>query len=170
MVLPMKVFRLIFLLVLPILLASGPEHEERAVVLHVYDGDTILAGKKRVRLLGIDTPERNPKKSNLKAECYAEKATGYLKRKILHKVVRLVPDPQADRKDKYGRYLYYVYLKDNLINADLIKKGYAFTFASWPYSKKEEFFSLQKEAKTNQRGLWKACEVRCKEKICKVKP
>lgn len=73
-------------------------------VVHVVDGDTLDVrdgggAEARVRLIGIDTPERG--------ECGYEPATDLLARLTLGRPVRLVAGARDDA-DAYGRLLRYV--------------------------------------------------------------
>ena len=71
------------------------------------------------------------------------------------KNVKLVCD--VDSLDQYGRTLAYVYLEDGtFVNADLMRNGYAMLMTIPPNVKfADEFLKLQKEARENNRGLWK---------------
>jgi micrococcal nuclease len=94
---------------------TTPEYQN-VLVTQVVDGDTItVEGGTRVRLIGIDAPERDEK-------CYAE-AKEYLKSLILHKEVDLEKD--ITDKDQYGRSLRYVWLDNKLVNAEIVRAGYA---------------------------------------------
>ena len=85
-------------------------------VLRVIDGDTFAtSGNQRVRLFGVDTPERNEK-------CYRD-ATSQL-RELAGGEVRVELGPRS--KDRYGRLLYYVYTQDgDSIDETLVSKGLA---------------------------------------------
>lgn len=84
--------------------------------LHVHNGTQTFV----VRLLGIDTPEKNE-------QGYSE-ATTQLTTLLLGKEVSLIQDNNNPTQDKYGRTLAYVYLGDKLVNLDLIEDGYARVF------------------------------------------
>lgn len=75
---------------------------------------------------------------------------------MLKKKVRLEFDVQS--KDKYGRRLAYVYLKDGtFVNAEIIKNGYAAPLTIPPNVKHaKEFRSLYDYARQNNKGLWHA--------------
>jgi micrococcal nuclease len=133
-----------------------------AHVTHVVDGDTIditLNGHKdTVRLLGIDTPEtHDPRKP---VQCFGEAAAAHTKELLEGKNVRLEPDPTDSDRDKYHRLLRYVYLPDStLINAALIRDGYAFAYTVFPLTKLDDFRALEAEARQNNRGLWAGCNI-----------
>lgn len=122
-------------------------HEyENALVTQITDGDTIvIEGGARVRLLGINTPE--------KGEDYYSEAKQYLKERILMKEVRLERD--IEDRDMYGRLLRYVWLNDTLINAELAEKGLANAYF---YSEQEKYKGLiaeaEKEAMEKKINIW----------------
>ncbi len=79
----------------------GAQASETGVVNKVVDGDTVdVRGVGRVRVLGIDTPERG--------ECGFGPATSYLKTLVLGRTVALVSPDGSDDEDKYGRKLRYL--------------------------------------------------------------
>lgn len=126
----------------------------KVFVAEVIDGDTFkLQDGIRVRLLGIDTPE--------KGECYYEQARDELKKLIGGKVVRI--DKDITDKDKYDRLLRYVILEregeDNLlVNDYLVRQGFAFDVSSPPDNRYRDLLSSAEEvAKRERRGLWNNC-------------
>lgn len=88
---------------------------------HVIDGDTIdVRGVGRIRLVGVNTPERG--------ELGYQNATDFVKSKCLGKTIYLDID-DAKNKDKYGRILAIVYVEDiGNLNKELLKKSYANIF------------------------------------------
>lgn len=135
-------------------------------VSEVVDGDTFRVkvgeGTATVRMLGINTPETvDPRKS---PECFGAEASLQTKKLISHGRVRLVANPNRELKDKYGRYLFYVYREDSLfINEELIRDGFAreYTYGS-PYSFQADFRAAQKQAKSKKLGLWGSCVIKGK--------
>lgn len=130
-------------------------------VERVFDGDTLsvylgLGGKKeKVRLLGIDAPEKSPIE---KAECYSKQATEQLKKLTFNKFVLLEKDKlQTDDKDKYGRLLRYVILFDSTsVNEELLKGGFAKAYPSLT-AKVEDYKKLEAAAKEKKAGMWGEC-------------
>ena len=123
---------------------------EQALVVSVIDGDTVeLADGRRVRYLGIDTPESG--------EYYAENATARNKELVEGKTVELQP---GDRdKDEYGRLLRYVYVDGVFVNAELIAGGYAKAYIFDPDDHYSQILvQLEQYAKMRERGLWGASE------------
>jgi endonuclease YncB( thermonuclease family) len=85
-------------------------------VAKVIDGDTIiLESGKKVRLLGINTPEFGQ-------ACY-ENATKFLEGLLLNKEVILEKDKEDT--DSYGRLLRYVIADNKNVNLEMIKTGFA---------------------------------------------
>lgn len=127
------------------------------LVVKVIDGDTIEVengtGREKIRLIGIDTPETSdPRK---KVECYGREASNTMKNLILGKRVRLEEDPTQMKEDIYGRSLRYVYLDKELINAYLIREGFAYEYTyKVPYLQQESFKQLEKNAREKEVGLW----------------
>ena len=130
-------------------------------VERILDGDTLsvylgLGGKKeKVRLLGIDAPE---KKSLENSECYSAQATQQLGKLASNNFVLLEKDKlQKDDKDKYGRLLRYVILFDNTsVNEEMIKGGYAKAYPSLTATV-EKYKKLENEAKEKKLGMWGEC-------------
>jgi len=86
-------------------------------VEEVVDGDTLrLAGGVRVRLLGLDAPERGQPLHAEAGECFRSLAAG--------RRVRLVVGEERP-VDGYGRTLALVYADDLLLNEELLARGLA---------------------------------------------
>ena len=119
---------------------------EQAIVNRVIDGDTIeLANGRRVRYLGIDTPESG--------EFYALEATARNVELVEGKVVEL---QQGKRDcDDYGRLLRYVYVDGVFVNAQLIVEGYAVAYIFDPDERYSQVLvQLEQYAKMKERGIW----------------
>jgi endonuclease YncB( thermonuclease family) len=154
-------FRLLFLPVLlpPVLFLphSPATAGERAQVLEVIDGDTLLVRSdqdvRTIRLVGIDAPERgHPVRPK---EFGSDEAAKYLSDLCEGKEVLLESD--REDTDSYGRYLRYVFLpgpERRLLNLDLVRHGYARVLRPFPFSRREEFERAEEEARENGRGIW----------------
>lgn len=129
-------------------------------VTEFVDGDTIkidMNGKvETLRFIGVDTPEtHDPRKA---VQCYGQAAAAFTKQLIGTSNVRLEADPINTNRDRYDRLLRYIYLPDGtLVNSEIIKQGYGFAYLSFPFSKSDEFRTLQTEAQDAKRGLWGTC-------------
>ena len=154
-------------LILPLLSCAAGQHDySDIIVTRAIDGDTVeLADRERVRLIGIDTPEsrfnakleRDMKHSKHDAAtiiAMGKRASFFTKTLVEGKRVMLEFD--AERRDRYGRLLAYVYLPDGrMLNAELLREGYAQVYTFPPNVKYvDEFLRLQREARENKRGLW----------------
>jgi micrococcal nuclease len=131
-----------------------------ARVTRVVDGDTVevsLDGhRERVRYIGIDTPESV--KPGVPVQCFAEAAAEENRRLVEGRRVMLRFD--AERRDRYGRLLAYVYRKGDglFVNAALVRLGYARTLTIPPNVVHARlFYRLAGEARARGRGLWRAC-------------
>jgi micrococcal nuclease len=128
-----------------------------ARVARVVDGDTIvLRGGEHVRYIGMDTPESV--KPGTPVQCYAKAAGRENERLVAGQRVRLRFD--AERRDRYGRMLAYVYrARDGLfVNAELVRRGYARVLTIPPDVRHAGLFrQLAARARSARRGLWGAC-------------
>jgi micrococcal nuclease len=136
---------------------SGPESLPEGIyhVQRVVDGDTfILDGGARVRLIGADTPETV--KPNHPVELYGPEATEFTKRFVedAGREVRLQMD--RERKDRFDRFLAYVFVGDRMLNEELIRAGLATARTEFDYSPsmKRRFRQAEEEAKAAGRGIW----------------
>lgn len=125
---------------------STPQMEQ-ALVARVIDGDTIeLQDSRRVRYLGIDTPETG--------EPYSAEATAKNKELVEGKIVELQSGKRD--QDKYDRLLRYVYVDGVFVNAELVAQGYAKAYIFDPDERfSQVLVQLEQYAKTKNRGLWK---------------
>lgn len=125
-------------------------------VIRVVDGDTIKISfndkQETIRLIGVDTPESVHSDSN-KNIPEGSIASDYTKDRLEGKEVKLEFDVQP--KDKYGRYLAYVYIDGKMFNKELLEKGYA-RLATYPPNVKyvDDFTKIQKEAINKNKGFW----------------
>ena len=115
-------------------------------VVYVVDGDTIeLKNGKRLRLIGINTPERDM--------YFYEEAREFMEILVLDKQVKLEKD--VTNKDQYDRFLRYVYCKDYFVNLEMVRCGFANSYTYPPDVKyTDKFLEAEKSARENEAGLW----------------
>ena len=148
---------IILLLITAIISGCAPEKaglEGPFKVTRVIDGDTlILSNSQKVRLSGINTPE--------KGECYYEEASKRLESLVLNSDVFLERD--RTNTDKYGRKLRYVHKEKTDINLLMVSGGYAAAFDKYKNDTKryDELKRAEETARTQNLGLW-----RCKREEC----
>jgi micrococcal nuclease len=141
---------------------STPQAGELRKVVRVVDGDTIVVSpNEKVRLIGVDTPEtKHPKKP---VECFGKEATQFTRDTVEGKSIRLVLDKvntKRRHKDHFGRTLAYAYLADGtMLNAELIRQGYAHAYTRFPFRYLVEFRQIERAARTEAVGLWSSCPV-----------
>ncbi|MEO8470851.1 MAG: thermonuclease family protein [Chryseolinea sp.] len=114
-------------------------------VVKVIDGDTfdVLQGteRTRIRLFGIDSPERG-QPFNKKAKAFTESLVSGKKVKVV-----------VHNKDRYGRTVADVYLMDGThVNAEIVGAGYAWQYKQ--YSIDPTIAALEAGARKEQKGLW----------------
>ena len=143
-----------------------------ANVVKVVDGDTVYVVAEngteyKLRLLGVDTPETYRKNSpneyimtdgryisNITyLKVWGINAKDYAKKELDGKKVIVVFDNRAPKKDRYNRYLTYVFVDDENFNENLIKYGYARVYIS-DFELKKKFLEEEKYAKEHRIGMW----------------
>lgn len=128
----------------------------QGTVVRIVDGDTIhvqLAARvEKVRYIGVNTPEvHHPRKGE---EPGGREAAQVNRDLVEGKRVRLELDVQS--RDRYGRLLAYVWVGDTMINAELVRLGYAQVMTVPPNVRYQSLFlKLQRDAREAARGLWK---------------
>jgi micrococcal nuclease len=145
------------LLLLPLLLAPATHGAStEGPVVHVVDGDTIhvqLGDRvEKVRYIGIDAPEiRHPTRGE---EPGGRRAAEVNRGLVGERHVRLELDVQT--RDRHGRLLAYVWVGGLMVNAELVRLGYAQVLTVAPNVKHRELLAkLQREARDAGRGLWR---------------
>ncbi len=117
-------------------------------VMRVIDGDTIdvllASGRIRVRLHGVDAPERN--------QPGGSDATGWLTRQVGNQAVQLEPVSQ----DQYERMVAVVHRDGRSINQDLVQAGHAWAYRRYLRRSERNLCSLEERARRARAGLWGA--------------
>jgi micrococcal nuclease len=138
-------------ILLTILILCWPlaAHAWIAKVVSVTDGDTIKVynaeqGQVKIRLYGIDTPE--------KGQPYGKAAGKYLASLISGAMVEV----ETVTKDRYGRTVGIVTDNEANINQEMVRSGYAWVYQRYcdkPFC--EYWLILENEARADKKGLWK---------------
>ena len=145
---------------------SGNQDFIQAVIVRAVDGDTAVVRidgqEKRVRFLGVDTPETvHPNKP---VQFYGKEASSFTKESLNGRRVWLEYD--SNPQDRYGRHLAYIWLnnpktinestiRESMFNAKLLLGGYAKVMIIRPNKRYEsEFRKFQEEARNKTLGVW----------------
>lgn len=156
--------RLLFILVLILVLISGcsevtvVKYADCNLASRVIDGDTfVLQDGSRVRLIGMDTPE--------KGEYYFEEAKMALNSMIMGKCMVLTKD--VSETDIYNRLLRYVYVDGIFVNEYLVEQGYAKSYPYEPDVKYQDVFeAAQERAMEKKLGIWISLIETCSDLGC----
>jgi len=131
---------------LTLLLAASPTAADvLGKVVSVHDGDTLTVlvdhRQVRVRLIDIDAPElRQP---------FGTRSRQSLSNLCFGKVASL----NVRGQDRFNRTLARVSCGGSDVNAEQVRRGYAWTFLR--YARPDSpLFALEKEARASHRGLW----------------
>ena len=145
-------------------------------VTGVVDGDTVdivyaNGTPDTVRLLGVDTPEvhteTQPEEFDGVPDTPAgdrclrragENASAYATERLDGESVRLVFDPESERRGYYGRLLAYVYVDDESFNRALLRVGHARVYDS-AFTERERYEQVAASARAGRRGLWSCVDV-----------
>jgi len=137
---------------------GGSTNKIKVELDSVVDGDTakfIMNGEKvTARFLGINTKETvDPE---IGEEAWGREASDFTKDKLKNATkIELEFDSSADEKDKYDRYLVWVWVDDNLLQNLLIENGLAETYMLQNNYKYAGMLQENEEkAKNNKLGIW----------------
>lgn len=119
------------------------------VVTRIRDGDTIeCKGRGAVRLIGIDSPERDQ-------DPFGTMATAGLRALIAVQDTIQVSGDREER-DQYGRLLGYLWREGVSVNFLMVRQGWAVALEYYPNTSYAEWFrAAESLAEQEQRGLWK---------------
>lgn len=132
-----------------VLLLASPCHalaeELRGRVVGIADGDTLTLltesrRQVRVRLAGIDTPERR--------QPYGSRARQVLSDLAFGRHARV----EVEEEDRYGRTVGRVRVGAMDVNAEMVRRGAAWVYRR--YSRDPALPRLEAEARAVRRGLW----------------
>lgn len=127
----------------------------RGTVNYVVDGDTLSVRldngrSERVRLIGIDTPERGA--------CLAGKATGLARRVADDQRVVLRGDATQDTRDRYGRLLAYAWVGGRDLGFQQISSGLARVYVyDRPFQRLSAYRRAEQLGRTRTPNVWRGC-------------
>jgi micrococcal nuclease len=140
-----------------------PAGAQDAVVVRHVDGDTfwlrgigtgpVPAGRTKIRLLEVDTPEVSGQ-----VECYGREAA--------RRTAELIPvgshvrvEADRERRDRYGRVLVYVWTAEGAsLEEQLLAGGYARVLYVRPNDRHLDLLRrVEASARERRAGLWGAC-------------
>jgi len=141
----MKLFKCVtalFLLLVNILVQA---ETLEGTVVKITDGDTLTlltpsSQQVKIRLAGIDTPERKQPFGNRAKQALSSLA--FQKQALI----------EVEAKDRYGRIVGTVFVDGQNVNAELARQGMAWVYRK--YAKDKVLYDLEAQAKEEKLGLW----------------
>jgi len=123
--------------------------DDRFRIVDIIDGDTFKLPGDRLRLIGVDCPE--------KGEPYYDSAIYFVEAVGLNKTAKVSYSKR--QRDKYGRMLGYVVIDDSLfLNAELVRRGlanvYLFSDNIADSGNVAILIDAQNDAMDNGVGIW----------------
>lgn len=136
----------LLLAVILMLASSAASAQEWRGAARVVDGDTVIIGGTRLRLISLDAPESNQTCRNAQQVEYdcGRSATLALAGLIGGRPIGC----SGDKRDRYGRPLVVCMVGAVNLNAELVRSGWAISFLGREYEQEEA------EARAAKRGLW----------------
>ena len=121
----------------------------RIVVTAVSDGDTIRSGQLRIRLHGIDAPERQQQCTTPEGRRWAcgNAALNALKTLVASAAAL---DCQMTDVDRYGRLIMRCFAGDVDVGAALVRAGMALAYRRYT----DDYISDEEAARAARSGLW----------------
>jgi endonuclease YncB( thermonuclease family) len=121
----------------------------KVTITHVSDGDSLRSGKLRIRLFGIDAPEKKQQCTDTDG---AKWDCGTAAEKALTALVASAPQLQCDLidVDRYGRVLMRCFAGKTDLGAALVRAGLALAYRQYSFT----YSADEDSAKTAKLGLW----------------
>lgn len=118
------------------------------VVASVTDGDTLRCEDgRRVRLIGIDAPERE------QGAAFAPSRDRL--RSLTPRGATVLLEGDVTPRDRYGRTLAWVWREDILVNERMVREGWAVLYTSAPDIRyADRIRAAQAAARDERAGLW----------------
>lgn len=123
----------------------------RSEKVKVIDGDTIILGKRKIRLQGIDAPEMKQTCQRIEGNTIKYIQCGILAAEALAKFINNKNVKCTNEgKDKYKRTLSYCFVEGSNINRLMVRQEYALAYTRYDNS----FMVDELIARLYKRGLW----------------
>lgn len=123
--------------------------------VEIVDGDTLRIDGERVRLWGMDAPERKQAcQINGQSVPIGQRATDTLRQVLGNGPLRC----DAKDRDRYGRTVSECWAGEVNVSEAMVRLGWAWAL---PRYSKDRFLSAQEEAERENRGVWagrRSCE------------
>ena len=152
------IVRVMYRRILPILFITfllcfvEAQAEHLFTVTRVSDGDTVTCQgygiRFKVRLAGIDSPEKGSKKHP--GQPFAEQAKKYLQNLVHNKQVTI----NQVGSDRYNRILGIIYLNGKNINLEMVEQGYAEVYRGKHKQDIRPYREAEKRAKAKKLKIW----------------
>jgi micrococcal nuclease len=134
------------------MLMAAPCQAWQGKAIHIADGDTITvltrdSRQVKIRLYGIDTPERG--------QDFGGKAKEFTADLVGNRLVEIDPIAQ----DRYGRIVALVKVDGRSVNEELLEAGLAWVYRRYcdaPFC--SEWLKLEDQARHRRLGLWTLAE------------
>lgn len=142
----------------PVSLLRDQGGKFRCTVQQVFDGDSFQCRERmqQVRLLLIDSPEKDQGEPHLAAQQFA--------RQLLPTGAEVVLETDVELRDSYKRVLAYAWLPDGrMVNEEMVRAGHALLF---PFRMKnvrhlDRLAAAEDQARREPAGFWATGPVLC---------
>lgn len=162
------------LAVLSLMLIAGPAAgsnacrsdriDETVRISHVSDGDTLVLGDgRRLRIIGIDTPELG--RDGAESQAGALAARERLRQLVFINQQQLGLRFDQDRQDRYGRLLAHAFLRDGAnLSEKLLREGFAFQLVIPPNTWQASCYDqAEQSARQARLGVWSYPDYRARQ-------
>ena len=123
---------------------SGP-----VTVTQVVDGDSLRAGPLKIRVHGIDAPER---KQRCKTAAGRDWDCGVEATKAMQDIIQGAPELRCSLVDvdRYGRLIMHCLAGDTDIGEALVEQGLAMAYRRYS----QDYVTAEQDAERAKRGIW----------------
>ena len=128
---------------------QGKASQVKGVVRRLYDADTLLIAGKRVRLAGIDAPERKQRRKDTNGKPYR---CGIVATKALRRLIRWLPVTcEISDRDRHNRMLGTCFdASGTNLNNWLVSEGYAMAYRQYS----PRYIVHEVHARLRRNGIW----------------